>query len=1077
MWKSRDAADGDCPMTGTPQDPVAQADPPPTDSPQRRHAEDVLLRVAQSVSIPIGDQFFVRLTGEMVDALGVEGGMIASVRENPRHARSQTFNWKGISIDNVSYELTGTPCESVIEGKARVITAGVRELFPGDTMLHEFQLEAYAGAPLRAEDGTVIGLVAAFSQRPIDNPELVMSALRIVAARASNEIERMAATDALRASEARLRRTFRDAATGIVVTSADGRILEANDSFCRMVGFTEAQLHRLMVIALVHQDDRAGLSEQFAQLLDGRLESVVTERRFRPGNGTTVWSRISASLQRDLAGRITGMIAVTEDITEQKRVQGELQDSQALHRVARRMGRMGAWSVAVPSMAMTWSEETRAIHEAEDDSTPLTADYVLSFFPPDSQRRLSRMFEDSVTHGVSFDEELPLMTARGHRRTIRLIGEAVRGDGGQVVRVQGALQDVTEAKRREEDLTRLASHLSNTLESITDAVIVLDRQWRFTLLNTEAEKMVDVPADELLGRVIWDCFPDVVGTSFEQHYRRAVEDNVTVAFEEEYVPSGRWFDVRAFPSADGLTIYLRDVTEQHLARQTLLESEERFQLLSKATNDAIWDWNFATNSLTWNEGFVTLFGYSREEVEPTVECWYGRLHPEDSEGVLASIHEVINGAKSSWSSEYRFRRKDGSYANVLDRGYVIRAADGHAVRMIGGMTDITARKRLEAQVLRAQRMEGIGRLAGGIAHDLNNVLAPILLSIDLLRNEPDAAARGNILDTIAASAGRGADMVRQVLTFARGVDGQRVAVQMGPTLKDIEKLATETFPRNVRVRANVISNAAVVLGDPTQLHQVFLNLAVNARDAMPDGGALTLSAEITTLTARQAAEQGLQPGRYVAITVEDTGTGIPPEIVESIFDPFFTTKEPGKGTGLGLPTTLAIVQSHGGTIRVSSKPGVGTRFRVLLPVLPALTASTIVPDRAAPSKLPRGHGELIMVVDDDEGVRRIITRALEAFGYRVIVAHDGSEAVATYRERGQEIALVLTDMMMPNMDGHSAIQALQALNPDVRIIASSGLDTSARQPAADAAGVKYFLPKPHSIETLLTLTERALQDR
>ena len=1063
-------------MTGTPGDPVANTDLPTREIPQRRHAEEVLLRVAQSVSIPIGDQFFVRLTGEMVEALAVEGGMIARIGpENPRQARTQTFNWNGVSIDNVCYDLPGTPCESVFAGTARVISSGVRALFPNDTMLTEFNLEAYAGAPLRAEDGTVIGLVAAFSQHPIEDPELVMSALRIIAARASNEIERMTATDALRASEARLRRTFRNAATGIVVTSADGRILEANDAFCRMVGFTDGQLHRLMLLALVHQDDRAELSDQFSQLLEGRLESVVTERRFRPGNGATVWSRISASLQRDLSDRTTGLIAVTEDITEQKRVQGQLQDSQALHRVARRMGRMGAWSVDVASLQMTWSEETRAIHEAEGDSSALTVDYALSFFPPDAQRCLSRVFEDCMQRGSGFDEEVPLITARGRRIVVRLIGEAVRDDDGRIVCVQGAIQDVTEAKRREEDLSRLATRLTNTLESITDAVIVLDREWRFTLLNAEAEKLVSRTADELIGYTIWECFPDARGTAFDLQYQRAVRDNVTVAFEEVYAPLGKWLDVRAFPSPDGLTIYLRDVTEQHLARQTLLESEERFQLLSKATNDAIWDWNFATDVLSWNEGFVTLFGYTREEVEPTVECWYGRVHPDDNEVVLASIHQAIDGGESSWSSDYRFRRKDGTYADVLDRGYIIRAGDGSAVRMIGGMTDITARKRLEAQVLRAQRMEGIGRLAGGIAHDLNNVLAPILLSIDLLRNETNAATRADILDTIAASAGRGADMVRQVLTFARGVDGQRVAVPVGPTLKDIEKLANETFPRNVRVRANVVSDAAVVSGDPTQLHQVVLNLVVNARDAMPDGGSVMLSADVVTLTAEQAQEEhGLAAGSYVAISIEDTGTGIPPEIVDAIFDPFFTTKEPGKGTGLGLPTTLAIVKSHGGTIRVSSASGKGTRFRILLPLL---SSPALVPDRVAPSKLPRGNGELILVVDDDQGVRQIITRALEAFGYRVIVASDGTEAVATYRTRGHDIALVLTDMMMPNMDGHSAIHALVALNPDVRIIASSGLDASARQPTPDAAGVKYFLPKPHSIETLLNLTQRALQGR
>ncbi len=516
----------------------------------------------------------------------------------------------------------------------------------------------------------------------------------------------------------------------------------------------------------------------------------------------------------------------------------------------------------------------------------------------------------------------------------------------------------------------------------------------------------------------------------------------------------------------------KDIAERKKIEAALRESNERFRLLSKATNDAIWDWNIATGEIWRNEGFETLFGYRPDEIEKNLEEWKRLLHPDSRDQVVASIQRVVAGSGEKWEAEYRFRRSDGTYADVLDRGYVIRDADGRAVRMIGGMTDQTERKKLEYQFLRAQRMESIGTLAGGIAHDLNNVLSPIMMSLEVLGMRFKDKESQDMIAVLSSSAQRGADMIRQVLSFARGIEGRRMVVQVRHIIRDIEKIACDTFLKQIKVRTVVPNDLWPVAGDPTQLHQVLMNLCVNARDAMPGGGTLAISAENLTLD-RHYAGMNLEAkaGPYVVLHVEDSGNGVPPEIAEKIFDPFFTTKEVGKGTGLGLSTSLAIVKSHGGFIRVYSEPGKGSTFRVYLP---ALTEDPSVEAADASAALPRGNGELILVVDDEASVRQITQQTLEAFGYRVFTANDGADAVATYVQRRGEIAVVLTDMMMPVMDGPATISVLRRMNPDVRIIAASGLSAGGQSAQAAHLGVKQFLPKPYTAETLLKTLKETL---
>jgi nitrogen-specific signal transduction histidine kinase/CheY-like chemotaxis protein len=385
---------------------------------------------------------------------------------------------------------------------------------------------------------------------------------------------------------------------------------------------------------------------------------------------------------------------------------------------------------------------------------------------------------------------------------------------------------------------------------------------------------------------------------------------------------------------------------------------------------------------------------------------------------------------------------------------------------------VTERRKVEAQFLRAQRMESIGTLAGGIAHDLNNVLSPILMAIQMLQLRIAGDEEQQWLDILQANAERGAEMVKQVLSFARGVEGERVALHPKHLVKDVVNILKDTLPKSISITYEVSADLWLISADATQIHQVLMNLCVNARDAMPQGGEVTIRAENLTLDdayARMHLEA--KPGRYVIITVADTGAGMSAEVQARIFEPFFTTKEIGKGTGLGLSTALTIVRSHGGFVSVYSEPRKGTQFAVYLPAIESARAVVAQRQRA---DLPAGHGELLLVVDDEESIRQITKATLETFNYKVLTASDGTEAVALYAQRRDEIAAVVTDMMMPFMDGPATIRALQRLNPRVKIIAASGLGAQDKAAEATALGVELFLPKPYAAEKLLKALAQVL---
>jgi two-component system, cell cycle sensor histidine kinase and response regulator CckA len=486
---------------------------------------------------------------------------------------------------------------------------------------------------------------------------------------------------------------------------------------------------------------------------------------------------------------------------------------------------------------------------------------------------------------------------------------------------------------------------------------------------------------------------------------------------------------------------------------------EQAALLDKA-HDAIIVHDLAWKVHYWNKSAELLYGWSATEAK---EQDLRQAVSSEEPNKLIQLLEIVL-AKGEWTGELRQASRSGQKLIIQSRWTLVRDGAGKPQSVLVINTDITEQKQMEAQFLRTQRMESIGTLAGGIAHDLNNVLAPIMMGVELLKTKaPDDSSR-NMLTTMANSAKRGSDMVKQVLSFARGHDGERTPVQVVHLIREMQKIVKETFPKNIDFQINV-EKAKPILGDATQVHQILLNLCVNARDAMPEGGKIFVTLKDVLLSKSEADRFiGAKPIDYVVLSVSDTGTGIPAEIIDKIFEPFFTTKEIGKGTGLGLSTVISIIKSHGGFLDLQTEVGKGTSFNVYLPAAEA-SAAAVASTTLSPELW--GKGETVMIVDDEPAIIEVTRGILAHYGYKVITAGHGADALALHAQCREKVRVVLMDMMMPVMDGPSAIRELRNRQSDLKVIAISGLMQGdlIRDRLGDP-GIP-FLPKPFTTEKLL----------
>jgi PAS domain S-box-containing protein len=512
---------------------------------------------------------------------------------------------------------------------------------------------------------------------------------------------------------------------------------------------------------------------------------------------------------------------------------------------------------------------------------------------------------------------------------------------------------------------------------------------------------------------------------------------------------------------------LEQVDDRAKLRAAEARVREQADFLNKA-RDAIVVRDLEGRILYWNFGAERTFGWTALEA-------VGRTEKELFGASALAGSDCLRDAllADGWRGEVSVCDKAGRALILESRVTVVRDAAGQPQSHLIISTDITEHAKLKEQVGRAQRLEAIGNLANGIAHDLNNILAPMLMAAGLLKGKLTEPRDRDIMGMVESSAKRGASIISQLLTFSRGVEGARINVQSRHLLSEMDNIMRETFPRNLNICADFPSDLWIVVADATQLHQVLMNLCINARDAMPEGGRLTLAAQNVRLDQAGATLCSLKrPGPYLVFSVSDTGHGIPPAVVSRIFEPFFTTKVLGKGTGLGLSTVLGIAKSHGGSVTVDTRPGQGTVFKVYLP---ATGATVEVADEAGGEMMPHGHGELILVVDDEAPILATTGRFLQDHGYRAIMTRNSEEAIRQFVEHSGGVHLVVTDVMMPGMGGVELVRTLRILEPEIKIIAISGLGEENKRGEFVAMGVREMLTKPCPPAVLLATINKLLR--
>lgn len=559
--------------------------------------------------------------------------------------------------------------------------------------------------------------------------------------------------------------------------------------------------------------------------------------------------------------------------------------------------------------------------------------------------------------------------------------------------------------------------------------------------------------------------------AIKERIRHVIEGHVRSYEFNHRLANGETRNVETFPSIvrDGDKKYIvsivHDITEQK-RNQTLLQRQASF---IEQTSDAFVIESLDGVILFWNRGAERLYGWAASDVVgKRVNDMMSKPWTPSYEEISRLVHQW-----GEWRGEIRQTDILGKQLIVFSRRLLLKKPDGTPDSILVVNSDLTELREAEIRRYRSQRMESLGTLAGGIAHDLNNVLAPIILSVDLLKSRTTDSKSQEILKRVLISAERGASIVKQVLTYARGVEGKRLPLNPRVLISEIKQLIQETFPKNITLSVSISADCRSVVGDLTQLHQVLLNLCVNSRDAMPDGGTLHIGAENARLSEADIALEAVAPGEYVAITVRDTGHGIPKEYLDKIFEAFFTTKPQGKGTGLGLSTAYGIVRSHSGFIRVASSPDKGATFTIYLPA--AADDHTADAELQEEAMSPRGNGELILVVDDETSVREIARNVLESHGYRVLTAENGLDGLNKFNQNLFDIRLVVTDLMMPVLDGAAFIHRIQTIKNNVPVIGMTGHLPSQEEKQSKTLAHIPVVVKPFTTSALLHKVAAALR--
>lgn len=1051
-------------------------------------------------------------------------------------------------------------------------------------------------------------------------------------------------------------------------------------------------------LALVHPDDRAAVDKAFRASLGSADVCTIEHRIVTPGGKLKfVVERWHATANSD--GSRARAIGTCQDCTELKHAELKAEEATNLLRVAGRTARLGGWVSDLEKVGLQWSSVTAEIHDEPPGFTP-TLEQSLRYFVAEDRKRMEGALDLCALEGRSFDETLRIVTAKGRRVWVRVIGEAVRDAQGAIRSIRGAFQDITELLEARENSRRLAERLYQTLDNINDGFITIDENWRCTFVNQEAMRLLERSDTDLYARSLWEVLPDIVESGFERYLRAAVETQEVTTFVEYAPELAKWFSVRAYPSSEGLAVYLqdvtssreqqeqlalleaavsrsndlfliteatlldepgprivyvndaitkltgyspgevmgksprlfqgpgtsrseigriraaletrapvsaelvnyakngseywveldiapivdhedrvthfvavqRDITQRKAAQDALAISELRFRTVAQLSADIVWDWELASNVIWQTEDGPARY-FKPEDSPDSPQSWMGRIHPEDSERVLADLIAALRGSGDEWSAEYRLQRADGSYGQMVARAAVIRNHLGKAVRIVGSAEDVTEQRELEDRVRRSeesyrtlfqaapyaiilqdldthrliavndaavsqygwsreemlamrmsdfdaaddlpdatvlersysstqtsllnnlrhrkkdgtfidvemavrlleydgrpatlavisdvservrgerarataeeqlrasQRLDVVGKLTGGVAHDFNNILMVIMANVDAALDVPDVAPETRrSIERIGGAAERATQLTRQLLAFSRKQTLRPEKINLNDLVVATGSLLRRTLGEHIEISSLLAEELWETNTDRGQVEAAVINLCLNARDAMPEGGRLFIRTKNVTLDEDYAAlNPEARSGDYVALSVTDTGTGMTQEVLSRAFEPFFTTKDVGKGTGLGLSMVYGFAKQSKGHVAIYSELGHGTVVTLYLPrAIQQDTGKAMTQDL----HVPRGT-ERVLVVEDEDQVRAIVVGQLSNLGYRVIEASSGEVALEKLRVE-PAVDLLLTDVIMPGaVNGKALASEAARMYPDMRVLFMSGYSDDA----------------------------------
>ena len=896
------------------------------------------------------------------------------------------------------------------------------------------------------------------------------------------------AQDQLRANEQLLRAIFDGAMDAMLIADDAGRYVDVNPAACSLFGLAKNELLG-RTAAEFAAPGYEPVAEWKAFVADGQMRGEFPLLRADGARRDLEFLAVA----HVLPGR---HLSVLRDVTERLANEAALRESQRVLEEAQAVAHVGSWtSGSTPTEPVTWSAECARIFGVAASAAP-TTDAFFEWIHVDDRPAVIAAVRTAATQGVPMETEHRIVLATGEVRwvfTRTVVKGVIPADGESTgyrsgfevgYRVIGIVQDVTERRRVGDELRASEQRYRRIVENTSQGIWMYDATNTTTFVNSRMAAMLGYSVAEVMGRTVLDF----MHAEYRQEARERIarrQAGVEEGGESRLVRrdgSDLWVEVQATPLLDAMGRFesslalLTDITDRRRADDT----RNRLAAIVESSNDAILSMTLEGVITTWNHGARKLFGYEASEIVGTSVL---SLVPEDREPEEADILASIGRAEPVSHYETLRRRKDGTMVDVAltvspifdRRGAVV--AVSKVVRDISeGRKAVTALRRSEEQLRQAQKMEAVGNLAGGVAHDFNNLLSVILSYATLMREDlkPADPMRADIEEILKASA-RATELTRQLLAFSRKQILQPIVVDLNRIVTDVRKMLGRLIGEDITLSVLPSLTACTVDADPGQIEQVIMNLAVNARDAMPTGGNLTIETACVTLDAEYAqAHVGVEPGEYVMIAVTDTGTGMDAATQARVFEPFFTTKDKSKGTGLGLSTVYGIVQQSRGHVWVYSEVGTGTTFKVYLPRTDRTPESQA--PAAALSGVLRGH-ETILLVEDDDQLRNILRSVLRKNGYHVLEAQNGGEAFLICEQFKARVDLLLTDVVMPRMSGRQLAERLVQLRPDLLVLYMSGYteDTIVHHGVLDA-GID-FLPKPVTPDLLLRKVRAVIDGR